>query len=158
MDRTEFERLTTKYLDRVYRFCLSCVNQREDAEDLTQNTFLKLWKSDQVFADDESVKRWLIRVAVNESRDLFRSPWKKRRVSLEDLDAEPAVQTKEHEEIIEAVWNLPVKYRQVIYLYYFEGYKAGEIAQILGRSETAVQTQLQRGRHKLREQLEKEHE
>ena len=137
---------------------MSCVDYREDAEDLTQNIFLKLWKLDLAFADDESVKRWLIRVAVNESRDLFRSPWKKRRISLEDLNAEPAVQTKEHEEILEAVWKLPVKYRQVIYLYYYEGYKVGEIAQILSRSETAVQTQLLRGRNKLREQLEKEHE
>ena len=91
MDRIEFERLTIKYLDMVFRFCLSCVDHREDAEDLTQNVFLKPWKSDQVFADDESVKRWLIRVAVNESRDLFRSPWRKRRISLDDLNTEPVV-------------------------------------------------------------------
>ena len=158
MDKNEFERLTKKYIDHIFRFCLSCCNHREDAEDLTQNVFMKLWTTDQVFETDENVKRWLIRVAVNENRDLRRSPWKKRHISLEDLNTEPAVQTREHEEIMDAVWNLPVKYRQVIYLYYFEGYKADEIAQLLGRSETAVQTQLMRGRNKLREQLEKKHE
>ena len=154
MNRCEFERLSKKYLDRVFRFCLSCTDHREDAEDLTQDVFLKLWKTKQTFEADENVKRWLFHVAANESRDLWRSPWKKRRVSLEDLDTEPGMRTEDYSGLFDAVWKLPVKYRQVIYLYYFEGYKAGEIAELLGRSETAVQTQLMRARKKLREELE----
>ena len=152
MNRQDFERLTTKYMDSVYRVLLHSCGNVEDAEDLLQETFLKLWNSEEHFDSDENVKRWLIRVAINASHSLWRKH-RKRELSMEEVPVEPGVLQEHQIEIFDAIGKLPAKYREVIYLYYFEGYQTNEIAEILKKTESAVRSRLKRAREKLKEEL-----
>ncbi len=153
MNTKEYERLTTRYLDCIYRVALNGCRNYADAEDVVQNTFLKLWQKENDFEDDEHVRKWLIRVALNECNSLWRSFWKRRTTFLEELPGEPIFSTPEKSNLFYAVRELPAKYRQVVHLFYFEGYSVREIAEILKLSETAVQTRLLRARQKLKEKL-----
>lgn len=153
MDTKEYERLVTLYLDCIYRIALNGCKNDMDAEDVVQNTFMKLLEKEECFADDEQAKFWLIRVAMNECKSLWRTSWKRKVTSMENLSAEPAFVMPERSELYYAVRELPVKYRQVVHLYYFEDYSVREIAGIMKLSETAVQNRLLRARQKLKEKL-----
>ena len=153
MDTKEYERLVTLYLDCIYRIALNGCKNDMDAENVVQNTFMKLLEKEECFADDEQAKFWLIRVAMNECKSLWRTSWKRKVTSMEDLSAEPAFVMPERSELYYAVRELPVKYRQVVHLYYFEDYSVREIAGIMKLSETAVQNRLLRARQKLKEKL-----
>lgn len=153
MDAKEYERLSMSYLDCIYRIALNGCKNHADAEDIVQNTFLKLLEYEHNFASDEQAKYWLIRVAINECNSLWRTPWKKRTSSLEDLEQEPSFSAPEKSDLYYAVMELPMKYRQIVHLYYFEDYSVKEIADIMKLSETAVQTRLLRARQKLKENL-----
>jgi len=153
LDTKEYEHLTTLYLDCIYRVALSGCKNSADAEDVVQNTFVKLWERQESFEDEEYARKWLIRVAMNECHSLWRTAWKKRTDYLEELKREPVFSMQEQSELYDAVQALPVKYRQVVYLYYFEEYSVKEIAEIVRVSETAVQTRLLRARQKLKEAL-----
>ena len=153
MDTKEYERLVSLYLSSIYHVALNGCTCSSDAEDVVQNTFVKLWERKDVFSDDDYARKWLIRVAVNECHSLWRTPWRKRTSYLEELASEPSFSMKERSDLYYAVKELPVKYRQVVHLYYFEEYSVKEIAEIMKLSETAVQTRLQRARQKLKESL-----
>lgn len=154
MDAQEYSRIARLYIDDVYRTALSCCRSREDAEDAVQNTFLKLLTSDTGFSDDEHIRRWLIRVAVNQCRSDLRS-FRRRNVSyLDELDAEPAAPDDDRRLLLYEIGRLPVKYSSVLHLYYYEGYGCKEIAEILHISESNVQTRLQRARKMLKSTLE----
>lgn len=153
MNTEEYERYVAQYLDCIYRVAFSGCRNSADAEDVVQNTFLHLWKRGEAFADEEYARKWLIRVAVNECHSLWRTAWMRRTVYLEELPAEPVFSTPEKSELYDAVRKLPVRYRQVVYLYYFEEYSVKEVATLMKISETAVQTRLQRARQKLKEAL-----
>lgn len=153
MDTKEYERLVTLYLDCIYRIALNGCKNNMDAEDVVQNTFMKLLEKGKCFEDDEQAKFWLIRVAMNECKSLWRTSWKRKVTSMEDLSTEPAFVMPEKSELYYAVRELPVKYRQVVHLYYFEDYSVREIAGIMKLSETAVQNRLLRARQKLKEKM-----
>ncbi len=154
MDTKEYERLVTLYLDCIYRVAFNGCKNETDTEDVVQNTFMKLLERKAGFADDTQAKFWLIRVAMNECKSLWRTSWKRKTTSLEELTQEPGFVTPERSELYEAVRELPVNYRRVVHLYYFEDYSVKEIAGIMKLSETAVQTRLLRARKKLKERLE----
>ena len=140
------------YQDMVYRIAFTYCKNAADAEDVAQEVFIRYLNSKKEFDDEEYLKAWLIRVTVNASKNLLRSSWFKKTVSIskqENLRAEEGEKT----ETYYAVMSLPEKYRSVILLYYFEEYTVREIADILQRSETAVQTQLQRARAILKQKL-----
>ena len=121
-----------------------------------QETFCALLNSGQSFPDDKSVKRWLLRVAVNKSRDLFRSAWRRKTVSLEeaaDAADRSAALSSEETDLFRALQLLPIKHRNVLHLFYYEEYSTGEIAQILQISEGTVRTRLSRARKKLQQIL-----
>lgn len=153
MDKNEYERLVSLYLDCIYRVALNGCQNYADAEDVVQNTFIKLLEREEYFADDEQAKFWLIRVATNECKSLWRTPWKRRTISFEELSHEPSFELSEKSDLYYAVRRLPAKYRQIVHLYYFEDYNIKEIAEIMKLSETAVQTRLLRARLKLKEIL-----
>lgn len=153
MDTQEYESITTKYLDCIYRVAVNGCKNYADAEDVVQNTFLKLWQKGEAFEDEEHIRKWLIRVAVNECNSLWRSPWKRHTAYLEEMTKEPVFSTPEKSSLYFAVRELPQKYRQIVHLYYFEEYSVKEIADIMKLSETAVQTRLLRARQKLKEIL-----
>ena len=153
MDSSEFNRIVDKYADVVFRTALSFCSNKSDAEDITQNTFIKLLNSEVDYESDDHIRRWLIRVAVNESKSLWRSFWQRKVISFHDLDVEPAYTDDEKGEILAEVMNLPRKYSAVLHLHYYEGYTCREMASVLGLSESNVQTRLQRARNMLKERL-----
>ncbi len=153
MDTQEYERLTDRYLDCIYRVAVNGCRNNADAEDVVQNTFIKLWEREESFGDEEYARKWLIRVAMNECNSLWRSAWKRRMTYLEELTQEPVFSTPEKSNLYYAVRDLPLKYRQIVHLYYFEEYSVKEIAQMMKLSVTAVQTRLLRARQKLKEIL-----
>lgn len=153
VDSSEFNRIVDKYADVVFRSALSFCKNKSDAEDITQNTFMKLLKSEADFENDDHIRKWLIRVAANESKSLWRSFWRKKVVSFNDLDKEPEYIDSEKNEIFAEIMKLPEKYSMVLHLYYYESYQCDEIASVLGISESNVQTRLMRARKMLKDKL-----
>lgn len=156
METKEYERLASAYLDTIYRVAVNGCKNHADAEDVVQNTFMKLLEKENRFEDDNHARKWLIRVAVNECNSLWRSPWKRHTTSLDELGQETIFSSLEKSALYYAVKELPLKYRQIVHLYYFEDYNIKEVAQIMDLTETAVQTRLLRARRKLREKLEED--
>ena len=93
MDTQEYERLAEKYLDCIYRVAVNGCNTIADAEDVVQNTFVKLWERTENFEDEDYARKWLIRVAVNECHSLWRSGWKRHITYLEEITEEPVFST-----------------------------------------------------------------
>ena len=116
-----------RYADTVWRLCLIHLKNRADAEDVFQTVFLKYVLSTAAFESDEHEKAWFIRVTVNACRDLLRSFFRSRTVPLDELADLPANVPEDHREVLDAVLALPAKYRDVVYLHYYEGYTAPEI-------------------------------
>lgn len=154
METSEYIRIAEQYTDIVYRAAISYCKNKNDAEDAVQNTFVKLLKTDTEFNDDEHIRKWLIRVAVNECKNMWKSFWRRNVTSFEELEKEPEYIKSDKTELFSEVMKLPQKYRVVLHLYYYEGYCVKEIAQLVGISESNVQTRLMRARNKLKLQLE----
>ena len=148
----EAERLVQTYADMILRLCYTYLNNTQDAEDICQETFLKLLTAPRTFASREHEKAWVLRTAANACKDLLKSPWRQRSQSLDVGLEVPAPQAGDGS-VLEAVNQLPPHYRAVIYLFYYEGYQAAEIGQILGIPTATVHTRLARGRAKLKELL-----
>lgn len=152
MDDQEAQRLVDAYGDAVYRLAYARTGNRSDAEDITQETFLRLVRAAPTFREEAHRKAWLLRVAANCAADLHRSPWRRRVVSMEEATQLPTpAETSEPGGILEAVSALPEKYRAVIHLYYYEELSAAQIAQVLGIRTETVNTRLSRARAMLRE-------
>ncbi len=156
MDKAEYERIAERYIDAVYRAVLSCSKNKIDAEDAVQNAFYKLLKTDTKFNGDEHIRKWLIRVAMNECRSVWRSARIRGVISLDELEGEAEYFDESERDLFNEVMRLPQKYRAVIHLYYYEGYTCGEIAGILKIKESAVQTRLMRARSRLKERMKEE--
>lgn len=166
MEEQYFNQIVQDYSDLVYRIAYGYCRNREDAEDIYQNVFYKFFDYSKKFASDEHIKRWLIRVTVNECHSLHLSLWKKRRQDCQDVDLLMEEQAAEafyeqdkwqieadDEGVTAMLKDLSKKYSTVLYLYYYEEYSTKEIAQILGRRESTVRTQLVRGREELRKRM-----
>ena len=164
MNSAEVEIVAKKYLDSVYRVAINYSKNTQDAGDAVQNAFLKLMKTDMVFSDEEHIRRWLIKVTINECKSVWR---KLNRHSVSSLDELydtghelPAASQNEYitadraRELWDAVMHLPAKYSIVIHLYYYEGYSIDEISKTVGISKSNVQIRLMRGRTMLKESLE----
>ena len=155
-ENDEFQKALMLYKDTVFRIAYAYCKNHFDAEDVSQEVFLKLYRHGSRFNDQNHEKAWLIRVAVNQSKDLLRRKWVSSLFRGKDCIAGFA--SENMSEILEAVFSLPLKYRMPIHFYYYEDYSIKEIAEILGVSETAVQTQLQRARVMLRKKIREEFE
>ena len=145
-----------QYRTMVFRIAYGYVKNMHDADDITQDVFLKLCKNKKHFNDEENKKAWLIRVAVNSSKTLLTSVWRTRKTNIDDIPelvSEMSDFTQDKLDLYEYVENLKPKYRTIIYLYYYEEYTVKEIAGILKISQTAVTTQLNRARGQLKEIL-----
>lgn len=141
------------YGDTVWRLCLIHLKNRADAEDVFQNVFLKYVLSSAVFENTEHEKAWFIRVTLNASRDLLRNFFRSHTVPLDQLADLPADMPPDHREVLEAVMTLPTKYRDVVYLHFYEGFTAPEIGGILGKNVNSVYTLLSRAKKLLAEKL-----
>ena len=152
IDRTEAERLVQTYSDMILRLSYTYLKSTQDAEDICQTVFLKLLTGGMVFDSPEHEKAWILRTAANACKDALRAAHR-RCVGLEAV-AEAAAPEPPDSAVLDAVMALPCKYREAIYLHYYEGYSIREIAKLTGRSESAVSAHLSRGRAKLRTMLE----
>ncbi len=151
----EFHRAAEQYLSMVYRIALNYFRNPQDAEDAVQETMLRLWQAQTDFQGDNHLRYFLARVTLNVCHDFARSPWRKHTVPLESC-REPAFSAPEYRELYAAVMALPAKYRLPLYLYYYEGYSAGEVGELLGLKASTVQTRLARARGKLKQELEED--
>ena len=157
MDREEAERLVREHGQAVYRLAYTRTGSREDAEDITQETFLRLVRASPPFRDQDHCRAWLLRVAANCAGDLFRAPWRKRDRPLEEAEGVPAPQP-EPGGVLEAVLSLPESYHLPVHLFYYEGMSVEEIGAILGKRPGAVRTRLTRARAMLRDKLKEEYD
>lgn len=143
-----------RHVETVYRVCFSFMKNAADAEDIVQETFLKLIASHKKFQSQSHEKAWLIVTASNTCKDALR---RQRRITgnLEDYAAgteEEVFLSDNH--VLEAVLNLPVRYREAVYLYYYEGYNTAEIAKMLKCSSSTVRSRLERARKQLKKYVE----
>jgi RNA polymerase sigma factor (sigma-70 family) len=147
----ELAELYQRHADLVYRLCYIYLKNPVDAEDAVQSVFLKLIKSQMVFNDHGHEKAWLMVTTRNYCKDILKNWWKTRRV---DLDALPEVTSwnsdEPSEKVLAKLLSLPENYKTVLYLYYFEEYSVKEISEMLERKESTIQTQLSRGRERLK--------
>ena len=116
MTEKELAEYINKFHGTVFRLSYSYVKNREDAEDVCQEAFLKLYRSEQLFAADENVKAWLLRVAVNLSKNLLKSSWFARRAELsDDIPAE----NPREQALLSSIKALPPKYGGILHLFYY---------------------------------------
>ena len=149
----EVNHAVEEYADMVQRICFYHLKNKADTEDVFQNVFLKYMLHDKPFYNEEHEKAWLLRVAINACKDYLKSFFRRSTVPLEVLNEVAAEVPDEHREVMEAVLSLPQKYKDPIYLHYYEGYSAAEIGSILGKKENTVYSLLARGRKQLKEKL-----
>lgn len=149
----EANRAIDRYADLVRRVCMIHLKNHADTEDIFQTVFLKYVTGTTEFESEEHEKAWFIRVTINACKDLLRSFFRSRTVSLDDLLEQPDQVPENHREVLEAVLALPDKYRDVVYLHYYEGYTAPEIGTILHKNPNTVYTLLTRARDELRKML-----
>lgn len=140
-----------KYFDMVYRLALSQTKNKEHADDVVQEVFLRYIKTEKVFENEEHIKAWLLRVTINCSHNVFSNSWAQKTVPIsEDI----VFDTKEKGDVYYAVLELPQKYRAVIHLFYYEDMSVDEISKYLGINSSTIKSQLSRGRKLLRKKLE----
>ena len=144
-----------KYGDMLYRLCFVMLRNTADAEDAVQETFIAYTTKSPVFSDKEHEKAWLLKVASNKCRDILRFRNHHQLTELSGLEA--VVQDDESSHILEALMELPEKFRLVLILYYIDEYKVKEIAEIIKKTPSAVKMRLQKGRKLLEEKYRKEY-
>ena len=146
--------------DAVLRLAYSYLKTREDAEDVVQDTLIRLMQSGEIFENEEHMKAWMLRVAANLCKDILKSSRRQKEVVMVEgyeEGVEDEYNTGEND-VMKAVMSLPEKYRSVIHLYYFEEYATKEIAVIMGKKEATVRSLLKRGREKLESILSKKYD
>ena len=153
-----FAQAARTYGDTVYRVAYHALNNPADAEDVAQTVLLRLYEHKKEFESEEHMKHWILRVAVNESRKLLRSFWRRTSVPLEEWRETAAPEDPAKAEVLEAVMALEPKYRLAVYLYYYEGLSVAEAAAAMRANPSTVQTWLLRARERLRKSLTEEKE
>ena len=143
--------MTEKYFNTVYRLALNQMKDKEMAEDVTQDVFIKYINLDKDFESEEHVKAWLIRVTINMCKNVFNAAWFKKSAPLEEDIAYEEKEDMSH--VYEAVQELPKKYKAVIHLFYYEDMSIASIASCLGEKESTIKSQLHRAREILKKTL-----
>ena len=145
----------SQYFDMVYRISFSYMKNAADTEDITADVFAKLIKNGIAFRDAEHEKAWLLRTAINTCKDALKHWWRKREdiSDYESIQADGSIQI---DETLKAVLALPTRYKDVIYLYYYDGYSAEEVAEILKKPYSTVRNHLMEARAYLKGVLEYE--
>ena len=155
MTSERFAALAEKYMDTIYRLAYSCTRSAADADDVTQEVLIHLYREEMDFQSDEHVKNWLMKVTINQCRMLFRSPWRKAE-TIDDYAETLQMENEDQVELFTLVMGLEKKYRVVIHLFYYEGYSVKEISELLKIPEKTVRTRLFRARAKLKNILTEE--
>lgn len=150
----DFEATYQQYGEMLYRIAFVYTGSSHNAEDVLQEVFIALMKTKKDFKSEEHKKAWLIRVTHNKSINMLKSHSSKS-VCVDDLNlTAKEADTEQKIDVIKQVFALPVKYKAVIILYYYNDYSVDEIAKILKISKSAVKMRLSRGRELLKLHLE----
>ena len=156
----EFERIINTYGDLLMRTCFFMLKNKQDAEDVVQETFFSYMTSDCRYDSEEHIKAWLLRVSQNKCKNLLRYKNMHSHISYADIEegfvsvTESFIPESDLEEIIE-IADLDYKYKSVVMLYYIEGYSVNEAARILGIKPSAAKMRLKRAREILKTTYEK---
>ena len=150
----EASRAIDLYGDTVKRICMIHLKNYSDTEDIFQTVFLKYVLHAPDFDSSDYEKAWIIRVTINACKDLLKSFFRSRTLPLDSVIEKAEDSDSDHSDVLEAVLSLPRKYKDVIYLYYYEEYSAAEIGSILHKNVNTVYTLLNRGRQTLKTKLE----
>ncbi len=158
LTKAQMEAVYRRNCDMIYRICLMHLKHEQDAFDAVSETFLRLFRKNPVFTDPEHEKAWLIRTAINYCKDVQKSFWKRKR-NIYDETTEQMLQSmqvsEEDTELLQAVWQLPSIYAELLYLRYYEEYSIEEIAGIMQKSASTLRSRLSRAKDLLRKELEK---
>lgn len=149
----EVNRAMERYGDTIRRLCVMYLKNYADTEDIFQTVFLKYVLRSAAFENEEHEKAWFIRVTINACKDLLKSFYRSRTVSLDEALGQSAPIPPDCREVLEAVLSLPQKYQDVIYLHYYEALTAPQISRILGKNVNTVYTLLTRARTMLKKRL-----
>lgn len=154
MNKKNVEKIVRKYADLVYRVAYTILKNKSDAEDIFQDVFMKVCTENISFMSEEHEKAWLIKVTKNKCLDFLKKSCNKNKEELdENLVKE---ESNSNQYVVDEVMKLPEKYRVIIYLFYFEGYKISEMSQILEINESTIKSQLVKARELLKESLREE--
>ncbi|RBP86577.1 RNA polymerase sigma (SigV) subunit [Cytobacillus firmus] len=158
----EFEQLVEEYMTDVRKIIFVYVKNKQAMEDVAQEVFLSVYRNLNQFRRESSIKSWIMKIAVNKSKDYLKS-WHYRKVSLSGFfKEEPSRDDTEHkaisnfqnQELAEVIMNLPIKYREIIILYYYEDMDTAQISDILNVNVNTVKTRLIRGRELIKRRFE----
>lgn len=155
MTENELKRIIELFGNNVFQTAFCYMKSYADAEDIREEAFIKLYLSGKSFDTDEYIKAWLLRVTANLCKDRLRSFWYKKILPLETA-ADIGTEEKPQDEFISYLFMLKSDYRIALYMHYYEGYTAREIAKITGSKENTVLSHLSRGRKQLKDILLKE--
>lgn len=149
----EVNRAIEQYSDMIRRLCMIHLKNYADTEDIFQTVFLKYVLSSVSFESKEHEKAWFIRVTINACKDLLKSFIRSRTISLDERIEQPSEMSVDDRDVLEAVSSLPQKYKDVVYLHYYEDYTAPQISRILGKNVNTIYTLITRSKRLLREKL-----
>lgn len=153
LSEQQVNRAIELYADMIKKICMLHLKNHADTEDIFQTVFLKYMTTSPVFENQEHEKAWLIRVTINACHDLIRSFFRSKTVSLDAVSEQLSELSIPDRDVLEAVLSLPVQYKDVVYLYYYEGYSAVEIAGILHKKVNTIYTLLSRAKALLKKTL-----
>ena len=150
----EITEIYKRYVKTVYRIALMMLKSNSDAEDATQTVFVKLMTANVKFENEEHRKAWLITVTKNVCKNSLKNNWNSNRVDYDSIEELPYFLDESHKEVWNEIVSLDEKYRLPIYLYYYEGYKTEEIAEMLKTNHATIRTRLRNAREKLKHLIE----
>lgn len=150
-EQPNITQIYNRHVDMLYRLCYSYMKNPADTEDMVQEVFLRLLRSNMEFESERHEKAWLIVTASNLCKDNLKHWWRKI-LPIETVQPE-IVQEESNLEVMQAVLSLPAQYKSVVYLYYYEGYSTAEIAKYFATPESTVRSRLARARKKLQSRL-----
>ena len=156
--RLPVQDLMNMYKNNVYAVAFSICKNASDAEDVVQDTFLQYYMTHINFDNEQHIRAWLLRVAINKAKNIQASFWHRNGMPLDDFIETLSFETPETKELFEEVMKLPEKYRVVVHLFYYEDYSIKEIAKILRTTESNIKVRLSRGRVKLKDALKEDWE
>ena len=158
------DEIMNKYGQEILQLVYSYVNNKEVSEDLTQDIFVKCYKSLHTYKGKSKLRTWLWRIAINHCKDYIKSWYNKKVIVAENESTytgvqkesveQKVIQNDEDRRLASAVMNLPIKYREVIYLFYFEELPIKDIAMVIEVKENTIKTRLKRAKELLKKRLE----
>ena len=151
--RSDTQVLFETYRQNVYAAAFSVCKNAADAEDILQETFLQYHQTNKQFDSEQHIRAWLLRVALNRAKDVYRQKKRRRETALEDYMETLTFPSPESGALFSAVMALPEHYRSVIHLFYYEDYTIDEIAKLLRLTQSNVKVRLSRARKLLKESL-----